>query len=524
MPDSVQPSPVKNVLFIMVDQLRWDYLGCTGHPTLQTPNVDQLARRGVLFGRTYVQSPICGPSRMSYYTGRYVSSHRSTWLMVPLPLSERTMGDYLRENGRNLSLIGKSHFLPDRKSIERLGGLSDPDRSEYAMEGGFENIARDDGIFGRGPIQTKYADYLRANGYDSPNPWHDFANSAEGPDGEILSGWHLRYAKEPARVADQHGETAYTTDRAIEFIEGKGDDPWALHLSYIKPHWPYVVSAPYNAMYGPADVIPANRASSELTSANPVYKAMADRQESREFMRDEVREAVVPVYMGLIKQLDDHFGRLFAVLEGQGRMDDTLIVFTSDHGDYLGDHWMGEKEFFHEESVRVPMIIYDPRAQADATRGTTSTQLVESIDLIPTFLESLGFDGAPEALEGKSLIPLLHGKDVQWRETVFSELDYAFHADVRKDLDRSVDECRGYMAFDGRWKFIFWEGFPPMLFDHESDPNERVDLGQSNAHSAVCKRMEKVLFSWLRGLKNRTTVDNKFVEEWRDKEFQIGQW
>jgi hypothetical protein len=107
---------------------------------------------------------------------------------------------------------------------------------------------------------------------------------------------------------------------------------------------------------------------------------------------------------------------------------------------------------------------------------------------------------------------------------VFSELDYAFHADVRKDLDRSVDECRGYMAFDGRWKFIFWEGFPPMLFDHESDPNERVDLGQSNAHSAVCKRMEKVLFSWLRGLKNRTTVDNKFVEEWRDKEFQIGQW
>ena len=150
MPYSSQPGPVKNVLFIMVDQLRWDYLGCTGHPSLQTPNLDQRAGRGGLFDLTYVQSPICGPSRMSYYTGRYVSSHRSTWLMVPLPLSERTMGDYLRENGRNLSLIGKSHFLPDRNSIERLGGLSDPDRSEYAMEGGFENIARDDGILAAG--------------------------------------------------------------------------------------------------------------------------------------------------------------------------------------------------------------------------------------------------------------------------------------------------------------------------------------------------------------------------------------
>jgi arylsulfatase A-like enzyme len=226
----------------------------------------------------------------------------------------------------------------------------------------------------------------------------------------------------------------------------------------------------------------------------------------------------------LIKQLDDHLGRLFTVLEEQGRMDDTLIVFTSDHGDYLGDHWMGEKELFHEESVRVPMIVYDPRSEADATRGTTSAQLVESIDLIPTFLDSLGFDGAPEALEGKSLISLLHGKDVQWRETVFSELDYAFHADVREDLDRSVDECRGYMAFDGRWKFVFWEGFPPMLFDHESDPDERVDLGQLTPYAEVRERMEKVLFAWLRGLKNRTTVDNKFVEEWRDGEFQIGQW
>ena len=131
---------------------------------------------------------------------------------------------------------------------------------------------------------------------------------------------------------------------------------------------------------------------------------------------------------------------------------------------------------------------------------------------------------APEALEGLSLVPHLHGKDVPWREAVFSELDYAFHADVRKDLGRTVDECRGYMVFDGRWKFIFWEGFPPMLFDHENDPNEQIDLGGASAYQAVVERMEKLLFAWLRGLKNRTTVDKKFVEDWRDSELAIGQW
>ena len=108
---------VKNILFIMADQLRWDYLGCTGHPAPLTPNLDGLARRGMLFDRCYVQSPVCGPSRMSFYTGRYVSSHRSTWIFVPLPLSERMLGDYLAADGRDLTLIGKSHFFPDAASM-----------------------------------------------------------------------------------------------------------------------------------------------------------------------------------------------------------------------------------------------------------------------------------------------------------------------------------------------------------------------------------------------------------------------
>ena len=120
-----------------------------------------------------------------------------------------------------------------------------------------------------------------------------------------------------------------------------------------------------------------------------------DMQVSETFSRQGVRETVLPAYMGLIKQIDDHLGRLFDWLEESGRMDDTMIVFTSDHGDYLGDHWLGEKELFHDVSVRVPLIVFDPRSEADATRGKVSDAFVEAIDLVPTFMEATGAPPGP---------------------------------------------------------------------------------------------------------------------------------
>jgi len=218
------------------------------------------------------------------------------------------------------------------------------------------------------------------------------------------------------------------TDRAIQFIEEQGDEPWLCHLSYIKPHWPYIAPAPYHDMYGPETWLPIHRHENEKISANPVYKAFTDMRVSQVFSNPAVRDAVMPAYMGLIKQIDDHLGRLFNWLEQSGRDKDTMIVFTSDHGDYLGDHWMGEKELFHECSVRVPLIIVDPRAKADCTRGSVSDALVEAIDMVPTFVEAAGETPAYHRLEGQSLQPLLFGEaagDDTWRDAVFSEIDYA---------------------------------------------------------------------------------------------------
>lgn len=512
--------PVKNILFVMCDQLRWDYLSCYGHPTLATPNIDALAQRGVRFERAYVQSPVCGPSRMSYYTGRYVASHRAYWNFVPLPVGELTLGDYLRPQGMRVALAGKTHMVPDAAGMQRLGLVDGSDRAVLLEECGFEPFDRDDGIhpglFGK-RVDTPYCNYLRSKGYEGDNPWHDYANSAEGPKGEILSGWKMRHATMPARIDEEDSETPYMIDRAMAFIREQGDRPWCLHLSLIKPHWPYIVPASYNDMYGPQDVKPAARSMAERQAPHPVYDAFMKHEESVSFSRDEVRDAVIPTYMGLVKQIDDHLGRLFAFLRETGREDDTMIVFTSDHGDYLGDHWLGEKELFHDAASRVPLIVVDPRRAADVTRGTVEHRLVEAIDLLPTFLEAAGVEIPMHIVEGRSLQPLLHGAtEVPWREAVFSEFDYSFRSRTRNSLGRGLEGCRCFMVFDGRWKYIHYDGFGPQLFDLSNDPDELVDLGSDIAHAVVRASMHERLFDWLRHRTLRQTAPAQMVEQWTE--------
>lgn len=519
----------RNVLWIMADQLRWDYLSCYGHPTLDTPNIDALAARGVRFERAYVQSPICGASRMSYYTGRYTRSHGATWNGIPLRVGEPTLGDHLRAIGVRCSLVGKTHMIPDTEGMEWLG--IDP-RSPIGVtiaECGFEPFERDDGMHPYGPYDPnpRYDEYLRANGFDSRNPWEDWANSGEGDDGEILSGWLLRYSNLAARVPNEHSETPYMTSRAMDFMAQAGEQPWLCHLSFIKPHWPYIVPAPYHDMYGANQVLPPVRSEAERRTDHPVFRAYQNTRICRAFARDEVRLRVIPAYMGLIKQIDDEMGRLFAWMEERGLFENTMIVFSSDHGDYLGDHWMGEKDLFHDQSVRVPLIIYDPRAEAEAARGSVSGELVEGIDLAPTFLEFFGGAAKPHVLEGRSLAPLLHGeRDVRWREYAISEYDYGTRY-ARVDLGIPESDARLIMICDRRWKYWHAEGFRPMLFDLENDPQELVDLGDDPAHEPVRRRMHEAIFEWARRHHNRITVSPQRIEQMSNREppgILIGVW
>jgi arylsulfatase A-like enzyme len=514
-----------NLLFVMCDQLRWDHLSCSGHPWLRTPNIDALAARGLRFTQAFANSGVCGPSRMSFYTGRYPVTHGATWNRVPLPVGEITLGEYLRTHGRSLALVGKTHVLPDAQGLARLQVQGE--LASLLERGGFEELERYDGHHEPGP-ESGYPDYLRANGYQSHRPWHDFVIAATDVSGHAVSGWNMRNARYAARVAEAHSETAYLTDRAIEYIGRAGERPWALHLSYVKPHWPYVAPAPYHALYRPDECLPVVRSGAERLDPHPALAAYWKHEESQSFQRDECIRTVRPAYQGLIKQIDDHLGRLLGFLDRSGRLADTVIVFTADHGDFLGDHWLGEKELFYDCVQKIPLIVVDPRSPADASRGTTCGRFVESVDLVPTVLDLLGVPLATHRLEGRSLRPLLEGEvPHDWRDFTYSELDYSFRQ-AREILDLQPQQARAFSLRDARWRYVRWLELPDQLYDLEADPLQMHDLGRDRAHESVRLRLRARLTDFLAARKRRTTVDDEFVRSRTNRHRQagvlFGQW
>jgi arylsulfatase A-like enzyme len=182
-----------------------------------------------------------------------------------------------------------------------------------------------------------------------------------------------------------------------------------------------------------------------------------------------------------------------------------MIVFTSDHGEFLGDRRLGEKELFYDEVERVPLIVVDPDARANATRGTVEQRFVEAIDLVPTFVEEIA--PLPTSCDGRSLLPLLRGETVAWRDDVLCELDYGFRR-ARLALGRAPSQCRGSMLRTKEWKYVHWEGFRPQLFDMALDPMELTDLGDDPAYDAVRRSCASRLLDKLATLRHRITVDD----------------
>ena len=523
----------KNILFIMCDQLRADYLSCYGHPFINTRNIDKIADMGVLFNHAYCQAPLCGPSRASFYSGRYLASHGALANADPLKLGELSLGDYLRELQYRTVLVGKSEVRINQDALERIHIENSSDMRKSFVQGGFEYFDRLEGIYTNQivPDDLAYSDYLLSKGYEGKNPWENWANSAFDEHGKKVSGWQMRNSNLPAAVPEEHSETAYTTDRALEFLSAVGkEDQWCLHLSYIKPHWPYLVPSPYHSYYSKEHILPAVRNSVEKKNSHPVLKAFQDELYSQNFSRDEVRERVIPTYMGLIKQVDDHLGRILDKLKSMDLLDSTLIIFTSDHGDYLGDHWLGEKDLFHEPSVRIPMIVYDPDTRANNSRGSLNEEFVESVDILPTIVQFAGGQVCKQRVEGNSLLSFTRGIDTpdQIREYTLSQIDYSDRG-PRVSLNIHPYDCRAHMIRNKEWKYILHEKFRPQLYNMKNDPEEFIDLGDSPEYASVRDEMHEKIFSWFRKRLIRTEMDYDSLFEMgveRDEKMGIliGHW
>ena len=507
---------LKNILFIMYDQLRFDYLSYAGHKTLKTPNFDRVAAQGVNFTNTYVQSPVCGASRMSTYTGRYVSSHGASWNRFPIRVGEITLGDHLRRLGMDCWLLGKTHMEADDEGMARLGIDKRSLIGVRQSECGFDPWVRDDGLHGTGPSGNygendgSYNTYLKNKGYDGENPWADYANGSM-ENGKLASGWFLENADKPANIAEQDSETPWLTREAIKFLDN-AETPWCAHISYIKPHWPYIVPAPYHNMYNQDDVQNLIRNAQEREEPHPVFEAFFNNKIAKTFQNDKARNKAIVAYMGLIKQCDDQLGVLLDHLENTGKIKNTVIVLTSDHGDYLGDHWLGEKDLFHEVSVKVPLIISHPGSEFDLTRGTKCDLLVEQIDLAPTFVEMAGGEIPIHIMEGRSLVPLLYGKKPKdWRDFVISEYDYSI-TPMRKTLGLETWQARLFMVFDGRYKLMHSAGgHRPMLFDLLKDPYEYYDLGNDKDYDDIITALYNQLHGWSLRMAQRVTMSEEDI-------------
>ncbi len=347
----------------------------------------------------------------------------------------------------------------------------------HVAECGFEPYERDDGLHPTGRPRPKYDEYLRKPRLRSaPIPGSTGPIRAQADDGSLQNGWLLVHADKAARVPEEHSETPYMTRRAMDFISEAETDgrPWCLHLSYIKPHWPYIAPEPYaQHVFDGSDMIPVIRSERERQNPHPVFGAYMDMRYSRNMARDDAREKVIPTYMGLITQIDDQMGVLMKFLEERGLLDTTMIVFTSDHGDYLGDHWMGEKDLFHEQSAKIPLIIIDPSQEADATprHAQRCAGRGASISRRPSSIISAARCRATSSKDARCCRSLRGPTPPDWRKVAFSEYDYAMQ-DVRLKLNQPIERCRLFMVFDGRWKYIHASGFRPMLYDLETDPEE----------------------------------------------------
>ncbi len=378
---------IKNVLLIVVDQWRGDTLRNLGHPCIRTPAIDALCKDSVTFRNHYTQCAPCGPARASLLTGLYMMNHRVVQNGVPMDARHKSVADEARKAGYDPALVGYTTTAPDPRTTS-------PDDPRYRFRGalmaGWTPIAPMD------PARRPYYNWLRHAGHPVPDNPEDIWLPAEGYE---TSGGATRA---PSRVPQALSDTTWTTEHGLAYLRGVEKQPWFLHLGYFRPHPPFIAPAPYNEHYHPDEVPPPVRAETREQEAaqHPLLDHYIRRVTQRKFFQDgnglgsEMSEQEVRVmraaYYGLMSEVDDAIGRIVAYLKASGQYDKTLIIFTSDHAEQLGNHYLLGKIGYFDNSFHIPLIVRDPSAEADGTRGTIVDRFTETVDIMPTILDWLG--------------------------------------------------------------------------------------------------------------------------------------
>lgn len=482
----------RNVLLIVVDQWRADCLPYLGTKHLRTPNLDRLCREGVTFRNHVTTTVPCGPARASLHTGLYQMNHRMVQNWIPLDARHVTLPRLARAAGYDPALVGYTTTVPDPRTTSHndprfthLGDMMDGWRPVGAFE----------------PNHDGYYGWLAHKGFPLPAKREDIW-LPEGMD--AVPGATDRPARVPAELSD----SAFFTDKALTYLKGRDGKPFFLHLGYYRPHPPFVASAPYHAMYRPEDMAPPVRAeTAEIEAAqHPLLRHYLRTMKRSDFFRraegmvaDMDKASIAQMratYFGMMTEVDDCLGRVFAQLDATGQWDNTLIVFTSDHAEQLGDHFLLGKLGYHDESFRIPLIIRDP--DASSTRGDIQDAFTEMVDILPTLVSWIGGD-VPNAVDGRSLLPLVHGRrPADWRDALHYEFDFRETpgSNAEKELGLTMDECSLCVLQDAAFKYVHFAALPPLLFDLSADPHHFHDLAGDPAYAGVVRDYAQRMLSW----------------------------
>ncbi len=476
-----------NVLFITADQWRAECLSALGHPTVKTPHLDALAREGVLFASHFANAVPCGPSRTSLHTGMYLQNHRSGTNGTPLEARHTNWAKEAAAIGYDPVLFGYTDISLDPR------GRDDDDPWLRTYEGPLPGI-RPVVLMGETPYP--WTDWLKANGYPVPEPIYGaYSYRREGPDYEDGAA-----VPKPLGYPAAADDTNFLVDRCIDYIRD-AEGPFVAHLSILRPHPPFIAPEPYNALYDPTTVPGFARLQTPEAEAaqHPWLAYQLSRRQARASADEKKLRRMKAVYYGLMREVDDALGRVFAMLKQTGRWDDTLIVFTSDHGEQMGDHWLMGKSGYFDASYRVPLIVRDPRARADAGRGLVVTRFTENVDVMPTLLEAIGA-AIPLQCDGMSLAPFLEGRDApaNWRTEAHWEYDFRDPADDRAErrLGLTLHQCTLNVIRDERFKYVHFTKLPPLLFDLTADPGEFVNRAGDPHYLSVMLEYAQKMLSW----------------------------
>lgn len=471
-----------NILHLFTDQQRFDTVAALGNGVIRTPHLDRLCNEGVAFTNAYTPSPVCISARCSMIMGQY-PMNTGCYANTPMPLGRQTFMDALARAGYRTHGIGKCHFSPDR----------------YALRGFASREHQEEGPRDEDMDHPTYYRYLHAKGLTS-------ANEVMGVRGEMY------YVPQKSALPAAEHPTQWIGDRAVAFVEeaADGGGKWHLLASFIHPHPPFAPPDPWHKLYRttlmPLPKVPADWPAL-LTYINRVQNRYKYRDQGID--RNLVR-AMKAYYYACISFVDYQVGRILEALERTGQLDNTLILFTSDHGEHLGDYNCFGKRSFHDTAARVPMIVRGP---GGFTGGRICDEMVSLVDVAPTFLNAAGAEITDHELDGLDLADVLAG--TSGREIVFGQIAHEDRsAPDFKSTPETVAAGSSYMAVSKRWKYFY--SAPDdreFLFDRRSDPGEtRNQAGITQFRGEPRDRMRSALIGYLTECGTTAGVDG---EAWK---------